>query len=230
VLSKVKAPVRLGFTATLPEALEAQFAMEGLLGPVIAEVSYEDVIAANIIVKPEIRFLRSPFSQRLKDIRKYQDVYAEAIVANTDRNYLIATTALKHIEKNEAVLIFVNEIQHGNYLQELFDGEVPFVQGSMPPEERMRIKKGLINKSIFLVIATTAWKEGVDIPNLDVVILAAGGKTEIPVIQSIGRGLRRTKTKTRAIIWDIFDPSHHYLVSHFGERVSLYFELGLMGE
>jgi superfamily II DNA or RNA helicase len=229
VLSKVKAPVRLGFTATLPESLEAQFAMEGLIGPVIAEVSYSEMIEADIIVKPEIRFLRSPFSQRLKDIRKYQDVYAEAIVANSDRNYLIATTALKHIEKNEAVLIFVNEIQHGNYLQELFDGEVPFVQGSMPPEERMRVKKGLINKSIFLVIATTAWKEGVDIPNLDVVILAAGGKTEIPVIQSIGRGLRRTKTKTKAIIYDIFDPSSNYLISHFGERVSMYFELGLMG-
>jgi superfamily II DNA or RNA helicase len=102
VLRKVKAPVRLGFTATLPEALEAQFAMEGLLGPVIAEVSYEDVIAANIIVKPDIHFLRSPFNQRIKDIKKYQDVYAEAIVANSDRNYLIATTALKHIEKNEA--------------------------------------------------------------------------------------------------------------------------------
>jgi superfamily II DNA or RNA helicase len=229
VLRKILAPVRLGFTATLPEDQEAQFAMEGLIGPVIAEATFTDAVNADVIVRPEIRFLRTNFDHSIRELHKYQDVYEQGIVTNTNRNYLVAETALKHVEKNETVLIFVDKIQHGNYLQEMFEGKVPFVQGAMPPEERMKVKKGLIEKSIFLVIATTAWKEGVDIPNLDVVILAAGGKTEIPVIQSIGRGLRKTASKTKAVIYDIFDPSHYYLVNHFGERISMYFDMGLMG-
>jgi superfamily II DNA or RNA helicase len=79
------------------------------------------------------------------------------------------------------------------------------------------------------VIATAVWKEGINIPSLDVVINAAGGKSEIQTLQSIGRGLRRTEEKLQVIVVDFFDATHKMLIAHFGERVSLYFDLGWMG-
>jgi len=55
---------------------------------------------------------------------------------------------------------------------------------------------------------------------------AGGGKDELPVLQTIGRGLRRTDEKDKVIIYDFFDPSHPYLISHFGQRVTLYMDNG----
>jgi hypothetical protein len=53
---------------------------------------------------------------------------------------------------------------------------------------------------------------------------ASGGKDEKGVLQVVGRGLRITNDKDEVLIVDIFNPSHPYLVSHFGERISLYCE------
>jgi superfamily II DNA or RNA helicase len=57
---------------------------------------------------------------------------------------------------------------------------------------RVIIKNKLINKEVRCVIATTVWREGIDIPSLDCVINAAGGKSEIMTLQGVGRGLRKT--------------------------------------
>ena len=72
----------------------------------------------------------------------------------------------------------------------------------------------------------TIWKEGSNIPELDVVINASGGKSEMATIQIIGRGRRKTKTKSALIVYDFFDPSSRFLIEHFGFRVSLYTEMG----
>ena len=76
------------------------------------------------------------------------------------------------------------------------------------------------------VICTAVWKEGVNIPELNVVINAAGGKSELVTLQTIGRGLRKTENKSELIIYDFFDNSHHYLVDHFGHRFCLYSDMG----
>jgi len=57
-----------------------------------------------------------------------------------------------------------------------------------------------------------------------VVINAAGYKSDILVQQIMGRGMRATSEKDSFILVDIFDPSHHYLIKHFGERICLYFD------
>ena len=76
------------------------------------------------------------------------------------------------------------------------------------------------------MIATTIFKEGINIPELNVLVNATMGKSDIATMQVIGRGLRKTATKTEIIVYDLFDPSHPFLVASFGERVCLYSDLG----
>lgn len=66
----------------------------------------------------------------------------------------------------------------------------------------------------------------INIPGLDAVINAAGGKSEVAVLQMIGRGLRRTKNKDTVLIYDFFDNSMSWFVEHFGNRFSMYCESG----
>ena len=131
------------------------------------------------------------------DLRKYQDVYSFGIVNNQLRNRQIAEIVKEFYKQNKITLIFVTHIEHGNLIAEeiknLFGYKVPFIQGSMSMEDREDIKAGLISKKVKICLATTSWREGVDIPNLSAVVLTGGGKSEIQVLQGIGRGLRRTK-------------------------------------
>lgn len=230
VLSNLVAPVRLGFTATLPYKEEAKMALEGLIGPLITEQTINEAAEKKILAVPKIKIIKSRFKQRVKEERKYSEVYQKGIVENLSRNRQIVSTILEHKDKKQSALIFVNKIKHGEILIKLFNKiggfRVPFIKGDMPNERREKIKKSLIEKKRLIVIATTAWKEGVDIPSLDVVFNAGGGKSEIATLQSIGRGLRRTDEKSEVIIYDFFDSSSHFLVEHFGHRVSIYMEQG----
>jgi len=72
-----------------------------------------------------------------------------------------------------------------------------------------------------VVIATTLADEGLDIPGLDVLILAGGGKSETRALQRIGRALRKTEEKTGAIVVDFLDEAR-FLEDHSQRRLEIY--------
>ena len=229
VLQNLLAPYRFGFTATLPTKLEAQFAYEGLIGPLIAELSINQAAELDILAKPKIKIIKAGFPPHIRDLRDYHSVVQEGIVENETRNRQIVGLIKECINRNETVLIFVNKIEHGDRLEQICFNEgveIKFIQGSSTIDIRERVKKELNMGIVKAVISTVVWKEGVNIPNLNNVINAAGGKSEIATLQSIGRALRKTVDKSHVTIYDFFDGSHPYLVSHFGERISLYCDMG----
>lgn len=229
ILKNTLAPIRLAYTATPPTQTEAKLALEGLIGPIISTFSINEAVEKEILATPKIKLLKIDRDHKLRKVRTYPLVYEIGVVKNKNRNNKIVEIALKHKDEDKVCLIFVNMIEHGINLKEMFAKvgvKVPFVNGSMKTLERENIKKSMLKKRRKIAVATTAWKEGINIPSLNVVINGGGGKSEIPVLQNIGRGLRRTDDKKQVLIYDFFDPSHSYLISHFGERLTLYFDQG----
>lgn len=228
ILSQIDAPLRYGFTATLPDKVESKLSLEGYIGPMIGELSIQEAIDKNILVKPRLLLLKAP-KVKIAIQTKYDKAYERGIVRNHERNRLIAQTAQLYIEQGSSVLILVTKIRHGeNILTQLREISVDaqFVRGETDELARKGIKQALIDKAIMCVIATVVWKEGINIPTLNVCINAAGGKSEITTLQSVGRSLTKVEGKDHATIIDLFDPSHHYLISHFGERIILYMDQG----
>jgi len=76
-----------------------------------------------------------------------------------------------------------------------------------------------------VVICTVVWKEGIDIPSLDCVINAAGGKSEIATLQAIGRGLTKIEGKDETEIIDFLDP-YKFLAQHAIMRLQIYVKMG----
>jgi len=228
ILKQLLAPMRIGLTATLPEQEEAKMALEGYIGPLIGEFTIEEAAEAGVLARPKVRLLKSDYKQTVKDLRRYPEVYEAGIVKNRQRNIMIMEEVSKYIKLGRTVLVLVTHIEHGELLQQTADEvlglKVDFVQGSSDEVTRNSVKKSLDGKKILCVIATAVWKEGINIPSLDVLVNAAGGKSELQTLQRIGRGLRKTSRKDKVVILDVFDPSHHYLINHFGERITLYME------
>jgi superfamily II DNA or RNA helicase len=231
ILQQLNAPYRYCFTATLPDDVEAQFAMEAFTGPVIDELSIQEAGELEILAKPKIKIIKAPMNYAVKGIKNYQEAVDKGITNSVPRNRLIIKTAKEFTKQGKTVLIMVVRTEHGRMLQRIGDKEglyLRFIYGGTKQKRRDTIKDALIRKRIKAAICSVVWKEGINIPSLDVIILAGGGKSQITVLQNIGRGLRRTKEKKDVTIVDIFDPSHYHFVNHFGERVSLYCENGWM--
>lgn len=229
-LSLTAAPCKFATTATLPEKVEAQFALEGLIGPMIDEVTMGDGTALGFLAEPNItmQVVESPihiWSGRKKSKKlatNYQKVYTEGIVKNTARNVRIAGSAEMQMDRKGTVLILVTRIEHAHIIQDMIGLPTEIVKGAVSKDERMRIKEELKCGETRCVIATVAWVEGVDIPSLTCVINAAGGKSEIQTLQKIGRGLRKTRTKDTVDIIDFHDLGNNFLESHSEQRKGIY--------
>jgi superfamily II DNA or RNA helicase len=68
---------------------------------------------------------------------------------------------------------------------------------------------------------------GVNLKRLDNVIFASGSKSEIKVLQSIGRTLRKGNGSDKATLYDIADDLSigsftNYTLNHFKKRIEIY--------
>ena len=90
---------------------------------------------------------------------------------------------------------------------------IPFISGTDDTEVRAKITNELKAGKHPAIIATTIYDEGIDIPELKTLIIAAGGKSPIQGRQRIGRGLRKAFGKNTVKIIDFMDTSkgiyHH---------------------
>lgn len=228
IMSKILSPYRIGFTATLPTDDEKILTLEGLLGGVIDTVTFNEGQEMKFLAEPKLELLPIPFNKNLIGLTRYMDIYQQGIVSYRVRNKAIISKADDLISDGNTVMIFITKIEHGEALYTLaqdFDLKVQFVRGEVESEERELIRHQLQNKEIDLVISTVVFTTGVNIPSLNAIILAGGGKSDIAVIQSIGRVLRKCEGKDYGLIIDTLDIGR-YLSEHCVSRLSLYSKMG----
>jgi superfamily II DNA or RNA helicase len=225
VLGVMKAPLRFGFTGTLPTKEKDVLAFEALIGEKIAEVTYQEAQILGITAKPKVKILKLNENETLKPLRNYRDLYSMGVVHNAFRNNKIVDTIEECVNNGESILVFVTEIAQGSNIQsifwERFNLELPFVKGDTKDRERDSIQENLNMGKVPYCLATTAWREGINIPELDNIFMGSIGKSEIALLQGAGRGNRKTSGKDSFKLWIIFDPSNYHLVNHFGETISI---------
>ena len=91
-------------------------------------------------------------------------------------------------------------------------------------EDREKVKKSMEEQDNIVCIAMSSiFSTGINIKNLHYIIFAAGGKSFIRIIQSIGRGLRLHKDKEKLVIFDLYD-NFEYSTQHADERKMYYDE------
>jgi superfamily II DNA or RNA helicase len=231
ILTKLNAPVRIGLTATVPkDYTRKRLAMESFLGPVLAEFTIQEGSNLELLAEPRICIRKVPFSAHVKNLRKYPEVYEHGVKFNEAANLLKVNDAAELVANDLSVLVFVTNIDHGEQLQRMLRDKlncfVPFIKGAISTENRDTLKESMKKKEVKCIIANVVWREGINIPSLDVMINASSSKEEIQTLQTAGRGLRKTSEKSEVLIVDYFDNSHYFLTSHFGERLSTYMNEG----
>lgn len=214
VILRMNAPFRFGFTGT-PEGRtdNKDLVVEGLLGPPVKLIDRKQLENQGFIAKVRIDIHRGWFEG------DHPSLYNLLIVNNNKRNNLICKIVRDH--KRESIIILVKIKEHGRILQEMIGNEAYFVSGEDDAEEREKVRQGVINGSIRVLIATKMFGVGWDIPCLGVGIYAKGEKAEIDTKQGIGRVGREYEGLAKKWV-DIYDEYNGILEEHSKERLQIY--------
>ena len=222
---------RFGLTGTLDGTQTHQLVLEGLFGAVEKVTTTKELMDKKTLANLKIKciILRHP-------IIKERMTYAEElnyITGNNERNNFISDL-LVHITGNTLCLFQLVE-KHGKILhdrvKEKSNGtSVFFVYGATGATEREDIREIVDREKSSITIASYGtFSTGINIRNIDNIVLASPSKSKIRVLQSIGRGLRRSSRKNSILVYDIADDisykeRRNFTLTHFTERLNIYNE------
>lgn len=204
---------RFGLSATPWRRVSGEeLKIEGAIGEKIMEVDVETLVEKGYLAQPVFETIEGAVKSCGGD---YQEVYRESIVKNRERNKNIVQKAEDLRDEGFKVFIDVKRIDHGERLEDQIENAV-FLQGDDDTEIREKVLSRFENQEENFVLISTLLKEGVDLPSMSAIILAGGGKSDISVIQTIGRALR-PKNGEKARIVDIKDIGR-FIGEHYRER------------
>jgi superfamily II DNA or RNA helicase len=119
-------------------------------------------------------------------------------------------------------------------LQEKFD-ELPrndrrlfYVSGETDVDTREQIRELTEKQDDAIIVASMGtFSTGINIKRLHNIIFASPSKSQIRVLQSIGRGLRKSEDGIDTKVYDIADDLHwkskkNYTLEHAAERIRIY--------
>lgn len=164
-------------------------------GPIIYEVRNKMLIERGISSEAEIRLMpiRQPEIPRKTP---YRDVYKVGITENLYRNRALCGVVDQLVKEGRRVVVMVKEIDHGNQIDKRlwsFKGQAfithKFINGQESSYVRQQALREFEKGDLQVLIATSILDEGVDLPCIDAIVLAGGGKClgpDVPVMKYNG--------------------------------------------
>ncbi|MEM4720874.1 MAG: DEAD/DEAH box helicase [Candidatus Methanomethylicaceae archaeon] len=217
------ATFRFGLTGT-PFRESDTIAIFAYTGPIIFSYKFQDALEDGVVVpiKVFICTLDAPiYDMPLNQVFRY--IYDYGIVRNKRRNAAIARIAERLYNKGENALILVWRKEHGRLLEKMIKNlgvDCAFIHGTSVHRsiEKERFERGERE----ILIASDIFSEGVDVQNIQNLIIADGYKSRRLVMQKVGRALRPHPNKSYARIFDFWDNAHHILTRHSAARLRAY--------
>lgn len=261
------AKYKFGFTGTLSNQNEEseidELVLKGLFGRVETVSTNKELMDKDIISQAMIYLIRIKYTDKnicdfimngdkeVKAIRDYKTKRKKLfegelthIINSKVRNKYIRNLAMTR--KGNTMIMFQFVEKQGKllyeFLQEVAEQmgrEVYYIHGKVNVNERERIRQLVEEKDNLIIVSSYGTSStGLDYKNIHNIIFASGFKSRITMKQTIGRGLRKHKTKKVLSVFDIGDDfsgerkSKNFLYNHFLERVQMYkdekFKLKLM--
>lgn len=220
---------RLGLSATCFRTDGEEMRMSAVVGDILHNLNSKTLIENGWLVKPSIIFIKNYIDKNIVDeieqncltglineTSNYHNFYKGFISENIIRNNYISNIVGKN--RGKKILILTKLVSHGETLNKQLIGS-KFIYGNTTKEERNKIFDDFKNNKIKVLVGSIQiCGEGLDIPNLDIVINASGNRGDIKTIQVLGRVLRLFEGKINAKYFDFIDEHYFFKTASFARR------------
>lgn len=230
----INAPYRFGTTGTLDGTETNKLVLEGLFGPTKTVTLTRDLQVQGTLAQINISILLLRYHNdvcHMMQGKTYQEEM-DYIVTNEKRNKLITNLALD--QKGNTLVLFQFVEKHGKVLFDMMrdkaeDGrKIFYVSGEVDAADREQIR-GIVEgqKDAIIVASLGTFSTGINIKNLHNIVFASPSKSQVKVLQSIGRGLRQSENGVATKLYDIADDMHiqshkNFTLRHSAERIKIY--------
>lgn len=207
-------------------------------GDVLLDVPPSYYSDGTVLAKALVARIQHTITEPIMDSKNWHQIRSQQLESG-NRSMLIVNSAKCLNSYGLKVLILINTHEHGYRLLDMFNkiglgsitacsyGNNVFYQ--IVNDKRVKLSKDSMNKfktgELQILIGSSHVYEGVDIPNLDAVIMAVVGRNNRRIIQGVGRSLRRTKNGKYSYIIDFTDNNSGVLQYHSNERRKMYSNL-----
>lgn len=223
---------KFGLSATIfanrdIEAERGAIWLQAATGPILYRVSMQYLFNHGYLIRPHVLVYDIPEPLRSKSMF-YREAYPKCIEANEFRNSAIADIAEQAcLDHKLRVLIDTGRIKQMMRIKEMLGARgvrVAEIYGKTPSHKRRELIADFASNEIQCLVGTVLG-EGVDIPELEMVINAEGQKSKEAVIQRM-RNLTPPKTgaaaKTEVLFVDFNDVMNDKLAEHSAQRLAMY--------
>ena len=224
---------RFGLTGTLDGTQTHRLVLEGLFGQVKKVTTTKELMDNKTVAQLDINcVVLEHTEEEAQRVRYY--TYAEEInyiVSHPKRNKFLKNLC-KSVNGNTLLLFQLVE-KHGSILYDdinKLDKKVFFVHGGTTTSKREEIRAIAEKETDAIIIASYGtFSTGVNIRNIHNIVFASPSKSRIRVLQSIGRGLRQSETKSSVRLFDVADNISYksrpnFTYRHFRQRLNIYKE------
>ena len=225
---------RFGMTGTLDGTQTHRLVLEGLFGKVKKVTTTKELIDKDTLASLKIKCIvlkhKEEDCKAVKDLKYSEEI--QYIVSHKTRNDFISRLC-DNLSGNTLCLYQLVE-KHGLVLYNLmkdFNRKVFFIHGGVDTEDREKIRAITEKETNAIIIASYGtFSTGINIRNLHNVVFASPSKSRIRVLQSIGRGLRKSdRGDIYTTLLDIADDFSYkdrknFTLNHFLERINIYNE------
>jgi len=210
VLGKIGNPMLLGLTGT-PCRLDGRGLVE-LFDEIIPTCSTGTLISEGLLAP--IKYF-APYRPDLTSFRTYRGDYKQSDAEAEMDSSKITGDAIEHYQKHcdgKRAVAFCTSVKHAEHVAEEFRAagyKAVAISGESKTAERKAALTGLRSGELQVVCNAQLWVAGVDVPEIDCIILLRPTKSLTFYLQAIGRGLRTAPGKTHLTVLDhsgcIFD-------------------------
>jgi superfamily II DNA or RNA helicase len=159
----------------------------------------------------------------LKRMCAWESLVEIGICENRERNDYAINYALDHLDMQ--TLILIPRITLGEDYEKRIPGSL-LVHSKIGKKQRKAAMEEFKAGNLRTMIATSLADEGLDLPNVELLIMVSGGRSSQKTIQRASRALRKTDSKNCATIVDFSDKFHPIGAYHAKKRMECYRQLG----
>ena len=244
ILDNCNYEYKFGLSGTIPNMKTAEgLTLCSSLGPIVFNITASQLQDEGYISNCKITQVRLNYTndeqkesfknakKQLTKVGKGADMYRieTKFINESQKRFNVITKLISKTDKNTMVLF--KEIDYGKqlfkWLKENTNKMVYYIDGQISTEVREEIRKRMeLKNDVILVASFGTSSTGISINNIFNIFFVSSYKSTSTILQSIGRGLRKSDAigKDFVNIYDISDDLYTgcYEMSHARERIKIY--------
>jgi superfamily II DNA or RNA helicase len=208
VLGHLRPAMLLGATATPWRG--DNFNIEAIFGQPVYTMGIEDGMKRGFLADVDYRLLADNIDWNIvqdQSARRYslRQLNTRLIIPTRDNEAAKIIQRVRVENASRSIIVFTRSIEHANEMAgtlRLYGLRAEALESSLPPREQDLLMTRFRNGEIDCVCTVDIFNEGVDVPDVDLIVFMRVTHSRRIFVQQLGRGLRLSQGKKRVTVLD----------------------------